>query len=95
MFYTERSHFSEKPVHHNKGYPLLTTARESPKQQKSPEQAINKIKKTPHHRPPNFLFYLQNRNRFTDIESKLIKGERGGEINWKYRINICILPYIK
>ena len=33
--------------------------------------------------------YLQNRNRLTDIESKLTvtKGERGGGINWEFGIN--------
>ena len=42
--------------------------------------------------------YLQNSNRFTDFENKLIvtKGERwGGGINQEFEINIHILLYIK
>ena len=41
--------------------------------------------------------YLQNRNRLTGIENKLIvtKGEEGGGINWEYGINIYTLLYIK
>ena len=36
--------------------------------------------------------YLQNRNRLTDVENKLmvIRGKRGG-INWKIGIDIHIL----
>ena len=35
---------------------------------------------------------LQNRNRLTGIENKLMvtKGERWGWINWEYGINRCI-----
>ena len=33
--------------------------------------------------------YLQNRNRLTDTENKLMatKGERGGGINWEFVID--------
>ena len=36
-------------------------------------------------------FYLQNRNRVTDVENNLmvISGERGGGINWEVGIHIC------
>ena len=44
--------------------------------------------------------YLQNRNRLTDIENKLMvtkrdSGGRGGEINEDFGINIYTLLYIK
>ena len=41
--------------------------------------------------------YLQNRNRPTDIENKLVvtKGEAGGGINLEFGINIYTLLYIK
>ena len=42
--------------------------------------------------------YLQNRNRHTDIENKLmvIKGERlGGGINWEFGIEMYTLICIK
>ena len=42
---------------------------------------------------------LQNRNRITDLENKLMvtKGERlaGGCINWEFGIDIYILLYLK
>ena len=40
--------------------------------------------------------YLQNRNRLTDIENKLMvtKGESGGGINWEFGINCYTLLYI-
>ena len=43
------------------------------------------------------LTYLQNRNRVTDVENKLMvtKGESGGGINWEIGIDICTLLYIK
>ena len=31
VLHNKRSHRSEKPVHHNEEYPLLTTTRESPR----------------------------------------------------------------
>ena len=36
------------------------------------------------------LTYLQNRNRVTDVENKLMvtRGQRGGGINWRIRIDI-------
>ena len=42
--------------------------------------------------------YLQNRNRLTDIENKLMvtNGKRKGEgINWEFGIKIYTLLYIK
>ena len=41
--------------------------------------------------------YLQNRNRVTDVENKLMvtKGERGGGINWEIGIDTYTLLYIK
>ena len=41
--------------------------------------------------------YLQNRNRVTDIENKLMvtKGESGGGISWDIGIDIYTLLYIK
>ena len=41
--------------------------------------------------------YLQNRNRLTDIENKLMvtKGERVGRENWEVGINRYTLLYIK
>ena len=41
--------------------------------------------------------YLQNRNRVTDVENKLIvtKGEGGGGIHWETGIDIYTLLYIK
>ena len=41
--------------------------------------------------------YLQNRNRLTDIENKLMvtKGERWGGVNYKFRISRYTLLYIK
>ena len=40
---------------------------------------------------------VQNRNRLTDFENKLmvIKGEGWGGINWKTEIDIHTLLYIK
>ena len=41
--------------------------------------------------------YLQNRNKVTDIENKLMvtRGEKEGRINWEIGIDIYILPDIK
>ena len=42
--------------------------------------------------------YVQNRNRVTDVENKLIatKGESGkGGKNWETVIDICLLLYIR
>ena len=41
--------------------------------------------------------YLQNRNRSTDIENKLMvsKGEGWGAIKWELGIDICTLLYSK
>ena len=42
--------------------------------------------------------YLQNRNRLTDIENRLVaaKGKGEGEgMNWEFGINICKLLYLK
>ena len=41
--------------------------------------------------------YLQNRNRVTEVENKLmvIKEERGGGINWEIGRDIYTLLYIK
>ena len=41
--------------------------------------------------------YLQNRNRVTDVENKLMvtKGERGGGINWEIGIDTYTLLYTK
>ena len=43
------------------------------------------------------LTYLQNRNRLTNIKSKLVatKGGGGGGINCEYLINRCTLLYTK
>ena len=40
--------------------------------------------------------YLQNRNRVTDVENKLMvtnKGESGGGVNWEIGINIYTTIY--
>ena len=44
-----------------------------------------------------YIYMLQNRNRFTDIENKPIvtKGERGGGINSEFGINRYTQIYIK
>ena len=41
--------------------------------------------------------YLQNRNRATDVENKLLvtRGKRGEGINWEIGIDIYTLLYIK
>ena len=41
--------------------------------------------------------YLQNRNRVTDVENKLMvtRGERGGRINWEIGTDIYTLQYIE
>ena len=42
--------------------------------------------------------YVQNRNRLTDIENKLIvtKGERGGNVmDWEFDVSRCKLLYVK
>ena len=40
--------------------------------------------------------YLQDSNRVTDVENKLmVTGVYGGGINWKTEIDIYILLYIK
>ena len=42
------------------------------------------------------LTYLQDSNRVTDVENKLmVTGVYGGGINWKTEIDIYILLYIK
>ena len=41
--------------------------------------------------------YLRNRNRFTDIENRLVVAKReggGGEMNWEFEISRCKLLYI-
>ena len=42
--------------------------------------------------------YLQNRNRVTDVENKIMvtRGERGGGgINWEFGIDMYTLLYLK
>ena len=41
--------------------------------------------------------YLQNRNRVTDVENKLMitKGQSGGKLNWETGIDIYTLLYTK
>ena len=42
--------------------------------------------------------YLWNRNRLTDIESRIVVAKEkgsGGEINWEFGISICKLLYIE
>ena len=43
------------------------------------------------------LIYLQNRNRDTDVENKLMvaKGRRSKRINWKVGIDIYIPQCVK
>ena len=40
--------------------------------------------------------FLQNRNKVTDVENKLmVTGGKGGRINWKIGIDIYTLQCIK
>ena len=41
--------------------------------------------------------YLQNRNRLTGLEKELTvaEGKNGGRDDWKFKINMCTLLYLK
>ena len=39
--------------------------------------------------------YLQNRNRLTDIENRLVVAKGGGGMEWEFGVSRCKLVYIE